>query len=131
MRLIRIPNTKKLSSGYWKVPIKISEIDDVNIEWLHTNAVKPKDSFDYEELETNPIFDVSKSLPKSNIAVKEYGTAPMLNDYICIQRIMENIPYGFESDESSDCIAQSGFLPPPSKSDSVPVVVVVVVVVVV
>ena len=24
VRLIRIPNTKKLSSGYWKVPIKIS-----------------------------------------------------------------------------------------------------------
>ena len=95
VRLIRIPNTKKLSSGYWKVPIKISEIDDVNIEWLHDNAVKPKDSFDYTELETNPIFDVSKSLPKSNIAVKEYGTGPLSNDYVCIQRLMENAPYGF------------------------------------
>ena len=95
VRLIRIPNTKKLSSGYWKVPIKISEINDVNIEWLHTNAVKPKDDFDYQELETNPIFDVSKSLPKSNVAVKEHGTAPLSNDYICIQRLMENTPYGF------------------------------------
>jgi len=95
VRLIRIPNTKKLSSGYWKVPIKISDINDVDIEWLHVNAVKAKDDFEYAELETNPIFDVSKSLPKSNIAVKEHGTAPMSNDYVCIQRIMENIPYGF------------------------------------
>ena len=95
VRLIRIPNTKKLSSGYWKVPIKISEIDDVNIEWLHVNAIKPKDNFEYEELETNPIFDVTKSLPKSNVTVKEHGTAPMSNDYVCIQRLMENVPYGF------------------------------------
>ena len=95
VRLIRVPNTKKLSSGYWKVPIKISEIDDVNIEWLHANAIKPKDDFEYTELETSPIFNVTKSLPQSKIVVKEHGTAPMSNNYICIQRLMENTPHGF------------------------------------
>tara|TARA_R100000008_G_scaffold86873_1_gene82265 strand:- start:5408 stop:7162 length:1755 start_codon:yes stop_codon:yes gene_type:complete len=95
VRLIRVPNTKKLSSGYWKVPVKISEINDINTEWLHKFAIKPRDRFDYEELETDPIFDVRKSLPKNKVTTKQHGTGPLNNEYVCIQRLMESAPYGF------------------------------------
>ena len=93
VRLIRIPNTLKISSGYWKVPIKKFEINEVDEQWLDINAARPRDSFDFEELETDPVFDVTVSLPKAKFVSQ--GRTSISNDYICIQRIMENVPYGF------------------------------------
>jgi hypothetical protein len=92
-RLIRIPNTLKIQSGYWKVPIKRSEISEVNEQWLDINASKPRDKFQYEDLETNAVFDVTVSLPKAKFVSQ--GRNSSSNNYICIQKIMENVPYGF------------------------------------
>lgn len=92
-RLIRVPNTLKVSSGYWKVPLKRSEVKDVNEEWLDINAAKPRDSFQFQDLETSPIFDVTKSVPK--LEFKSQGRISKSNNYICIQKMMENVPYGF------------------------------------
>ncbi len=93
VRLIRIPNTLKIHSGYWKIPLKKSEITDVNEQWLDINASGPRDSFNFEELETDPVFDVTVSLPKAKFVSQ--GRNSISNDYICIQRMMENVPYGF------------------------------------
>jgi hypothetical protein len=92
-RLIRIPNTLKVHSGYWKIPLKRSEIADVDEHWLDLNAAKPRDNFIFEELDTNPSFDVTKSLPKAKFTSQ--GRASISNNYICIQKMMENVPYGF------------------------------------
>jgi hypothetical protein len=92
-RLIRVPNTLKIHSGYWKVPLKRSEIKEVNEHWLDLNAAKPRDNFDFQELETNAVFDITVSLPKAKFASQERG--PISNNYICIQKIMENVPQGF------------------------------------
>ena len=93
VRLIRIPNTLKIHSGYWKIPLKKSEITDVNEQWLDINASGPRDNFNFEELETDPVFDVTVSLPKAKFVSQ--GRNSISNDYICIQRMMENVPYGF------------------------------------
>ena len=92
-RLIRIPNTLKVHSGYWKIPLKRSEIADVDEHWLDLNAAKPRDNFIFEELDTNPSFDVTKSLPKAKFTSQ--GRTSISNNYICIQKMMENVPYGF------------------------------------
>ena len=92
-RLIRIPNTLKVHSGYWKIPLKRSEIADIDEHWLDLNAAKPRDNFIFEELDTNPSFDVTKSLPKAKFTSQ--GRTSISNNYICIQKMMENVPYGF------------------------------------
>ena len=86
-RLIRIPNTLKVHSGYWKIPLKRSEIADVDEHWLDLNAAKPRDNFIFEELDTNPSFDVTKSLPKAKFTSQ--GRTSISNNYICIQKMME------------------------------------------
>ena len=92
-RLIRVPNTLKVHSGYWKIPIKKSEIHDVNEQWLDVNAAKPRDKFEFEDLDTSPAFDVTVSIPKAKF--ESQGRTSISNDYVCIQKMMENVPYGF------------------------------------
>jgi len=93
VRLIRIPNTLKINSGYWKIPLKKFEINDVDEQWLDINAAEPRDGFNFEELETDPVFDVTISLPKAKFVSQ--GRTSISNNYICIQKMMENVPYGF------------------------------------
>ena len=93
VRLIRIPNTLKIHSGYWKVPIKESELRDIDEQWLDLNASKPRDKFDFKEIETDAVFDVSVSLPKAKFVSQSRNATS--NEYVCIQRIMETVPQGF------------------------------------
>lgn len=93
VRLIRVPNTLKIQSGYWKVPLTHDELLNIDQEWLDKNAIRPREGFNYRILDTNPIFDVTIPLPKAKLVSQSRSSGS--NDYVCIQRMMENAPKGY------------------------------------
>ena len=98
VRLIRIPNTKKLKSGFWKIPLTYNEAEMLNEDWLSKNASGPRNKFEYTELETVPVFDVTKPLPEKK--VKYDGQMALNNNYMCIQKMMESVPKGIRHQAS-------------------------------
>ena len=96
-RLIRVPNTRNMKSGKWKIEIESPNLD---IDTILMKADMPMRNDKWSELEgeeVNPVFDclVKKSHgTKVQYKTKSHGRNPDPVNYPCISKMLEGTGYG-------------------------------------